>query len=463
MKRFIALFVVLGAALMTAPGIIGYQVESYYQGLMRQFVKGGVEVVSQDYQRHWFGAEGHTDFLVKVPVGSDRKKIESVRFSLTSHIVHGPLTGEGLKLADIRSEVRVQGEALPPDYAALIRTLVAIDGQGETEVDFPATELPASGNHPAVSFGGVSGKVRFDSTFEQVDAQFALPTLRFVQDGKTLLEVGSMRLDSHSTKDVSGLTLGGGQFAIDRIALQDSKRDTRIEIDQLGIEAESRAQASKASASVRYRLQQLALNDTVYGPADIQMGVANLPPKTLLQIQRSIEEINAQQLSEEKKGMALLSVLMGNAPALIKGDPLVTIDKLSIQTPDGLIDGKLSVQSVGLEWGEIGNAPAVLQKLLADASLQMPKKLFLLLLRQKTAADLQRQFAQRKLAQPDSDMPSAEQLDEMAGTLAERQLGLLLEQEILVVDGQNIATQAILKDGLLSVNGKTIPLPTPTQ
>jgi len=464
MKRFIALFVVLGAVLMAAPGIIGFQVETYYQGLMQQLAKGGAELVSQDYQRAWFGAESRTGFLVRIPAGADRRKTETLSFSLVSHIVHGPLTADGLRLADIQSDIRMEGEALlPPDYAAVIRTLIGIDGRGSTRIDLPASEIPASGQRPAIRFSDVEGEMHFDAAFEQVDARFALPALHLTQQDGQLLEIEGMQFDSHSRKDVSGLMLGGGRFEIGRIGLRDQQTDTRLAIRQLAIDAESNASGTAVAASVRYQLERVEVNEAVYGPVDIQLGVGNLPPQALLQVQQAVEEINAQQLSDEKKGMALLNVLMGNAPALLKGDPVVTIDKLSIQTPDGLVTGKLSVQSVGLELKEIGNAPAVLNKLVADASLRMPKRLFMLMVRQKVEADLLRQFEQRRLINPESEMPTAEQLNEMVVTLAERQLNLLLDQEILVLQEEMIATQAMLSSGLLSVNGKTIPLPQQPQ
>jgi uncharacterized protein YdgA (DUF945 family) len=464
MKRFIALFVVLGAALLAAPGIVGFQVEAYYQGLMQQFAKGGAELVSQDYQRAWFGAESRSDFLVRIPSGPDRSKTETLQFSLVSHIVHGPLTAEGLRLADIRSDIRVDGESLlPADYQAVIRTLIGIDGQGSTRIDLPAGVIPASGERPAIRFDGMDGDIRFDAAFEQVDARFALPALRLSQGDAQLLEIEGMQLNSHSSKDVSGLMLGGGRFEIGRIGMWDQASGTRIEARQLGVEAESTVKGELVSATVHYQLDRLEVDGGVYGPAEVRLGLGNLPPEALLRIQQSVEEINAQQLPDEQKGMALLSVLMGNAPALLKGDPLVTIDKLSIQTPDGLVAGKLSLQSIGLEWKEIGNAPAVLGKLVADASLQMPRRLFTLLLRQKVEADLLRQFEQVRLINPDTKLPSAAELAEMSTALTEQQVNQWLGQEILVEQGDIIATRVTLADGLLSVNGKTIPLPSTPQ
>lgn len=463
MKRIIALFVVLGVILMAAPGIVGFQVETYYRELMQQFAKGGVRVVSQDYQRAWFGAESRTDFQVTVPAGPDRSTTETLSFSLVSHIVHGPLTTDGLRLADIQSDVRVEDESLlPPGYEAVIRTLIGIDGQGTTRINLPASDIAASGQRPAIRFGGAEGEMHFDAAFKRVDARFTLPMLQLAQEAGQRLEIEGVVVNSQARPDSSGLMLGSGRFEIGRIGVQ-GENDTRLDIRQLAIDAESNATESAVTASVRYRLESANVNGASYGPADIQLGVGNLPPRALLEVQQAMDQINAKQLSDEEKGRAILGVLMDNAPALLKGDPIITIDKLSIQTPDGLVSGNLSLQSVGLELQEIGNGPAVLNRLVADASLRIPRRLVNLLVRQKMEADLLRQFEQRRLVDPTSELPTAEQLSEMVDTLAERQLGLLLDQEILVAEDDMLATRATLSGGLLNVNGKTLPLPQPPQ
>ncbi|MCW8944072.1 MAG: YdgA family protein [Sedimenticola sp.] len=464
MKRFVALFILLGALVLAAPGIIGYQVETYYQGLMGQFSKGGLETVSQTYQRNWFGAEAQTRFLVKLPAGPDRDEAEAFEFSLFSQIDHGPLTGDGLALALIQSDIKSEGEAiLPEDYQAEIKTLIDMGGEGVTRIKLPAAELEARDDRPAIRFEGMDGEMRFDAALEAIAAEFTLPVLILSDDTQQLLEIHGVKLSSSSSKGVSGLMLGGGAFTVERIAVQDRESGTRVELDQLGIDAESSAQAESVSAFVRYRLNKVQVDDQVYGPAVLKLGFGNLPAAVLLKIQASVEEINAQQLSDERKGMALLSVLMGNAPGLLKGDPIITIDELSVKTPDGLIEGKLSLQAQGLEWKEITNVPAVLNKLAGDASIQIPEKLFRMLMQQKVQADLLRQFEQRRLMDPDSEMPTAEQLAEMSSTLVERQLVVLLGQELLVKEGDAIMTNAKLSGGLLSVNGKTIPLPVQAQ
>ncbi|MCW8906757.1 MAG: YdgA family protein [Sedimenticola sp.] len=464
MKRFVALFVLLGAILLAAPGVIGFQVQDYYQQLMQELGKGGAKVVAGDYRREWFGARDETRFRVQVPKQPGGKETQTLEFSLVSEIVHGPLTSSGIALAEVRSEIRIEGEALlPADYQASIDTLITITGQGTTRINLPATRIPAKGKQPAMQFDGMQGEMRFDPGFEQVAAELTMPVLTFEQSNGSLLKLQGMRLDSRSQKDASGLMLGGGRFSVDRFELNDTARESRLQIRELSVDAESSNRESGVAAHIRYSLQSLQLDDKTYGPAELKLGLANLSAPALLEIQQSVEAINAQQLSEQEKGAALMSVLMGNAPALLKGDPRLSIDPLRVETPDGLIEGQLSLQSRGLQWQDLGKASVVLGKLAGEGSLRMPEKLFRGLMRQKARTDLLRQFEQRRLADPDQPVPDEAQLEQLVERLSEQQISVLLGQEILVREGDAILTEATLADGLLSVNGKTVPLPVPPE
>lgn len=462
MKRFVVLFLLLGAVLVAAPAVIGFQVESYYQQLMQQLGTGGVQVVAREYRRGWFGAQGETRFRVEVPQKPDSRQMRTLELSLVSEIVHGPLTSAGLKLAEIQSEFRIEGEQLlPTDYQATISTLIDIGGQGTTRIDLPATHIPAREQQPAIRFDGMQGEMQFDAGFEQATARLEMSALTFEQTNGSMLKLQGVRFDSRSHKDASGLMLGSGRFEIDHFNLDDTDKGSQLQIRGLVVDAESSNRESGVAAYIRYGLESMALDGKAYGPAEVKLGFANLSSRTLLEIQQSVEEINAQQLTEQQKGAALMSVLMGNAPGLLKGDPKLLIETLRVNTPDGLIEGQLSLQSVGLQWQDIGNPSLMLGKLSGHAFLRMPLKLLRSMMQQKARADLLQQFEQRRLVDPDLAMPDEVQLAEMADRLSEQQLSVLLGQELLVREGEMIASEATLADGLLSVNGKSVPLPVP--
>jgi uncharacterized protein YdgA (DUF945 family) len=95
-----------------------------------------------------------------------------------------------------------------------------------------------------------------------------------------------------------------------------------------------------------------------------------------------------------------------------------------------------------------------MEKLAAEASLRIPEKLFRRLLGQQ----IRLQIAQLQQAEKISTDLTAEQLDKLVADQVDGQLQQLVRQGVLERDGEYLATVARFSDGLLTVNGKTIPL-----
>ena len=460
MKRFLLLFVLLAAVLLAVPGYIGSQAEERYQALINQFGQGGLQMAQNNYQRGWFSATASSQFKAVLPASQKGKPQKEIVFSLVSDISHGPLISSGLGLAEIISRIEINGETpFADDYKASIKTLVSLDGAGVTHIDLPAMALEKTDQRPAINFAGATGQVDFAANFDRVDTVAQMPGVKIVEGDSKLLEVGRISLSGSSKRSVEGLMLGGATFSIERIELKDSESGTQVSMDGLGVDVESSAQGEMVSAGARYHLKSINVNEQHYGPAEIKVGMSQLPAKVLGQIQKSVEEINAQQLSQAQRGMAMATLLLGSGPELLKADPRFDIGRLNVKTPQGLIDGQFSIQSVGLVWKEISDMTTVVEKLVAEAKLSMPEHFYRLAFAQKAQGDIMRQLEQRKLMGQETEVPNPLQLQRMAEQVAGQQLQQLLTQEFLIRDGNDLKVQASLEDGLLSVNGKTIPLP----
>jgi hypothetical protein len=136
----------------------------------------------------------------------------------------------------------------------------------------------------------------------------------------------------------------------------------------------------------------------------------------------------------------------------------MAIKRLFVKTPEGDIDGTLSIASNGLQWKDIGDFRTVLKKLEADAAITMPEKIFKLVVELQAKAALVQQIQQRKKLGHNIATPSKQEIENLGKEMAAQQLEVLLQQEFVKREGTIISTQAKLGDGLLSVNGKTIPL-----
>ncbi|MEJ2529594.1 MAG: DUF945 family protein, partial [Gammaproteobacteria bacterium] len=118
----------------------------------------------------------------------------------------------------------------------------------------------------------------------------------------------------------------------------------------------------------------------------------------------------------------------------------------------------LSVAAVGLEWSKVGDIRALLDKLDANASIRIPEKLLQSMLAAQARQSLIQHIEMRKNAGESVEMPSEEELQKLGQEMVKQRLDDMLRQGILVRDGDYLTSSAQLAAGLLSVNGKTIPL-----
>jgi len=146
--------------------------------------------------------------------------------------------------------------------------------------------------------------------------------------------------------------------------------------------------------------------------------------------------------------------LLANADALLAKDPSVALDQLSFDMPEGRVAASFELRTVGLRAAELRNAQAALQRLQGKAALRLPEVVLAALLRQQG----RQQLAALAEEHGDAEQPSADEVEEAAGQYAAQQIETLVAQQILVRDAGALAFAAELRNGLLTVNGKSIPL-----
>jgi uncharacterized protein YdgA (DUF945 family) len=465
MKKFIILLVILVICVLAAPGIIGFQAETRYQELLSEMEKGGFEIAKSDYQRGWFDSSAETELRISTASATGPAQggmPEEFRFTLRSEIIHGPLSPDGgFGVAQIRTHVISEGETLFPQQTdGLLKTNIDLDGNGITVVDVPSLETGQAEGETGVRFDGITGTVTFNAQFSEFDMDLGMPGLVINGKDGELFEIDSIALISESKKGIAGLMLGEAAFTIARIKFADPAENMAVDIDGIKITAETRAEGDKLLFSAIYALQAVKVKEELYGPAEIQISARNLAADTVAKMKQEIEEINSQKLPEAQRGMAVLSVLMGTGSDLLKSDPLLAIDRLQVETPEGSIQGEFSVQSRGLTIEEISNAPVALNKLEVEASLRMPETLFVALFENQSRSEIMKRIELRRQLGEEVEEPSAEELEEYTKSMAAQKLNGLIQQEFLVRDGKYLASVGGLSGGLLTVNGKTVALPT---
>jgi uncharacterized protein YdgA (DUF945 family) len=462
-KLLIAILVLALLLLLTVPGVVGMHAEGRYQQMVGQLQASGLRVVRNDYQRDWFGAMAETELELPMPQdAAPQKSPQPLRFVLRSEISHGPfsptkgVTGDQLI---IDSEFLSDGKPLfPTDYPALIQTRISLDGDGRTLIDLPSLDLPGGNGQPEIQFKGVKGEMGFHANYGHLDMDLKLPYLRIDNGQGALFELEGVILDGAYERGVAGLMLGSGGISVSRVEML-SGQVASLEMQGLGAKIVSSAEGELVKGAVRYTLDSVVVNGDSYGPAELDLRVDSLSAPVLGRMQKAMDEMATQNLPHDQRGMAILSVILSSGEEFLRSDPRLVLERLHVKTPEGVIQGRFRLQPIGLEWAEISNIAAILNKLDAETELQMPEPLFHALFEQQARQVVMMQVEQQRMLGKDVATPDFEQLEAQVAAMADQQLESLLQQEVLVRKGGDIATLANLKDGLLTVNGKSLPLP----
>jgi uncharacterized protein YdgA (DUF945 family) len=187
--------------------------------------------------------------------------------------------------------------------------------------------------------------------------------------------------------------------------------------------------------------------------------MARLSAPVLLELQRSIEDMQGQQMTEAQRGMAIMGVLMGSASEFLENDPGMSIDPLRFSTPDGELNARFSLNADGLRWEHVGNPQIWITKLDASLSLRIPEKLLRTLLEKQARTRLEKEIEALTEELGEQPLVEQEQLDSMVDAEVQGQMEQWLGQGLLERDREDFITEARLDDGLLTVNGQPVPLP----
>jgi uncharacterized protein YdgA (DUF945 family) len=449
MKRLLlaALAVVLGLALVI-PWFLGGQARASYEAILAGLSDQGLRVVETDYERGWLSSLAQAELVGEPPAGAS----EGVRLHIASRLNHGPWSPDAPRLmpaaaiVESRVEARLPGFEPPP---LLLTTVIDLDGSGATRVRLPAIERPAGAGEAGVRSEEGNGEVRFAPGFASFEGRFELPSLEIDRetDGQVLLR--GLHSESAGSRGVAGLFVGHGLVTVDSLALPGVPGG----IEARGLSVASRSEPREGGLidlGTELRLADLQVEGNGYGPVLLALSLTRVPAEALAALQQAART----GASDPAAGQAVAAAMATHLPSVLEHDPRLAMDRLEVKTPEGIVEAQAWVGPRGLTPEVLALPWAWLAHLEGAARLALPKPLLLDLL---AAVQRTRTLAELRRSDPDiTDLPP-----EMASRLAAAardQLAALVRDGWVGEQAGRVATTAKLGDGLLTINGKTLPI-----
>lgn len=468
----IILIGVVAVVLLCAPYAIGMINEN---AMRRQLevpaAQPGITRNLESIDRGWFSSEARIDvgidpqYLAQL-TGEDPMMFETMLadFSLPVivEISHGPVLladGLGFGTAFVRAYADPESQlAVLAEQILGMPHLFAFHGRGGfgsgfryegsvPPIDFamPDISLTSTG----ITFSGV-----IDGRRKTLDGELANLTLQSPFAGAVL---ESLTVTSDMTRPgPDTIPLGTGSLAIGRLAVTDPMQGATPTLlaEGAGIAATVTANDDEAYLDMDLVYELAALDTRGFELGDLALGVrlGHIDAEAANGLQNL-----AQAVPDTTDAEALRAYMLPLGDRILAGQPTLTLEPVHFTTPDGELDGRLSVaiDSAALPGGTIDdlqNPDVLRQALSADLELTASRPL---------AEWLAGLVMLQQLAPPPGqagpDM-TPEQRRQMAGVQGSLVLGALAAQGLLLDDGDAYSTMISLSDGALTANGQPLPM-----
>jgi uncharacterized protein YdgA (DUF945 family) len=449
----------LAAALIAAPALVvvvgpywlGERAEMAYRTTLAE-IQGQpqvMQVLHEDYRRGWFSSKASLEL---VPGTADQGT--DLRLRIASDVAHGPRSLGGLTwppaLAEVRSRLALEHRDFRLEGME-VDTRLAWDGGGVAQLRLPPMELHATGEAPGLRSAAATGTVRFEPGGSST-GRLDLPSLELVEaDGAALLALRGIQAQHSTTPWLPGILVGTGKLTVSEAYGSGATEPLVAEDLVFGFEAQP--EDGLLGVRISYGAGVLSLGDADYGPSLVEFRASRLDGAALSALQQDLGDLNEQGLPEAMAGIAAAGVLMKRLPALVAADPQLALDRLEVATPQGPIQGRLAIGIQGLTGTDL-MLGAWLERLVADGELNLPRAIAVTLLTQAQRETLVETLAAEGLAEADLTQDEEQALESVAAT----QLDALVQGGWVKDEGGRLTSVLRLADGVLSINGKPLPL-----
>jgi uncharacterized protein YdgA (DUF945 family) len=251
-----------------------------------------------------------------------------------------------------------------------------------------------------------------------------------------------------------GLPSGEILLGLDRLSLDSVGRLPPVALADLRLGLRSVIADGQAGIAAELRVGELGVDHAAFAPSHLRLSLTRVDAPALADLRAGLTALSARDLPASMSGLAIGALLAQSLPALLAREPRLTLEALTLMTPKGpvmatafveLSDGELSDLEQPLFW---------LTRLSGEARVSTPRALVLQLLLDEQRRRVREELRYR--GEPEDVLPP--RLEDEVAAAASAALAALIRDGWLLADGDRLRAAATLGDGVLTLNGKRLPI-----
>ncbi|SDW32949.1 DUF945 family protein [Thiocapsa roseopersicina] len=451
--------IVLGLLLAVGPLALGYLAKAGYEDLLTDLVEDlpDREILENSYQRGWFASSAAFEVLIP-PDPAEQAPLRPTRIRLDSRIEQGPLLWLTTRFPPVigRVHARLAVEGLPVVLPVLpISIDLHGDGSGRMQLRVPPGETLPTAQAMGLQHGPLDGDLVVSAGQEAVEVRLMLSEGVLTTPTGPLARLSDLRFEADRPDDSAGT----GRLRVSSVELMGatdgvgSGAPVQSQLRLEGLSATLSRTLREGLLDLRLGLaaQQLATASMTYGRSELGLSGERLDVEALADLGEGIRLLATDQVGQEMRGLFTAGLIAGLAPRFIASATRIGVEPIRIETPDGLVLGRLDLR---LDPGT--DSPSRLTSgvvdwlilLRADGDLELPEAV---------ALDWMTRWLEPGIE--DGALPTSESAAEQAARQeAETLLAGWIRDGWVTRRDTRISSALRLGDGLLTINGKTVPL-----
>lgn len=325
------------------------------------------------YHRGWYSSVDEADVELSMAAlkafPSQAPDASPFHFSIRTVIHHGPFCGSKcFALAGADTHVTFTG-ALQDSLMQLfgnkepitMRSRFAFFGGGSTTISSPALEHVQLGQDVLLSSGGVAGTMHYGARQNWYDLAATAPSLS-LEGAKGALEIDGMSLDTHQKRALRTLFVGDSRLELKHFTVAGADKVQQYGADDLIFASQSHAQERFMTVGYQLGAGAIRTRSLSLSSAHLDFTWNHLNLEALESFTTALRSPAQEQnalLAPAVRAQNTLAALKRPVAALLLDQPELSVDRLSMATPQGqsLVTG--AIHLVGVSASDL-DAPALL-------------------------------------------------------------------------------------------------------
>lgn len=246
-------------------------------------------------------------------------------------------------------------------------------------------------------------------------------------------------------------TIDNAKFDINQMGMKH-----KGSIDKFSLGAGNQIVGKDLSSFIKLSVSDVDYNGDKYGPAKFQLDLRKVDAEAVQTIVKELEtakqEMAKQGLPPEAALFIAQQKIMEGLPKLLQHGPEIEISELSLNTPQGMIDGHTKI-ALDLEGKQMPQNPFELIPLISiDANISIPTSLVEMALVMDAKKSIRHDLALS------GEKATEDEVIELAKNNVKAKIESLTAQNIIKIEANNIVGAVKLNKGMLNLNGLEIPV-----